>query len=1269
MRTLFRTGFFLGLSLLFFFVGSLKAASAEVYTVCALGCGYTSISDALLVAGTDDTVEVHGDGVTPYDPATETWPLQFRAASTTIACTGGASITQVDPAGSDYINLTTSSTVRDCSLGNVQLTTISSVEGPGQSPAGMQILNNIFSETATSSIAFSDAGATDFLIDHNLNIGSMGFGQNGSTTTRGIISNNTFRNRLLDVGIDQSFDLFHPSASTTNLYIHDNIFDNRLADSGGARNLLSIAGTDIIFATNTVKYTTAVTTATYGASVVWAAGGAHNYIGGNIIEAPTMTPACKGISISSPMGLGITSWEPVIDIYHNTIILDGSSCGSGSGAGITTEFDGGGVTVTATINAFYNLIENKSPTTTYPAGIFIRYSEGSTVDQTNDFNGVHGFSSTVYSAVGSPIDVSGPHSLTADPFLMTRDMSSANDYTPAPFSQYLDINGDEDIGAVSAARRSTIFIDAAGPIDYTIVDTTTTSDIPSFLRTGDTVHIAAGTYRAFGVNSSYATSSIAISGAGVSTIIDAHETENALAFTNVSSTEVSNLWVRNASSTGPASYAVTRINGAIHTALTDISYNEGVPDGHGGYMIPPDATLILPDPACSSPSAVFADGTDITSFTNVGTANFHLALLDIMGSHVTMLLPSDQFVNQAAFEAALADPMGCGIPATVDAFADNVFTVSGGVYTYDAGSLDSAGITLAAGITDPPAITMTPGSHYAGVKLAGSSNHFTVTNVTSTNNGYGVWFATSANGYNTLSGGELASNGLYDVLSASDATNTFDNVSFTRTSSHVTGAGPVLVKLPVRGQTLRFRNGTPVASFTATVTDALGSATVLGAADGLGFSAFSSVPAYKITASSNALTNGGYNPYVFDTGAVAGYNASSTSFTLSSRYQTAQAYLISTSAPAAPSSASVILGVTTSTMEWVDNADDETGFVTNIINLSTGETFPGTTSTATVDATSYDFTGLTPNMTYQARVQATSTSGGSSYLTSSAFTTYAAVPSTPTVAAVSDTSVGVTVNPNGNSTSTVYAVYSSTLGGYLNGAGVVGASPTWQTTSTWATLTISSLTCATSYSFSVIARNLDLVLTATSTAGAVSTSACPVVSSGGGGGGALSTGSGSSLPSTFSFTGPFPTSSSSDAPASTPSVTPPPAPIAPPPVPTSTTPRAIVFVSSPSQVVTGDTLRFGYRYTNLGARTQSVRILRELVDGRGRVVRTSRTSTTLRPASAFSRTVSERTVSPVGDYRVRLRVLDAATSRQIASESFSLRIVRRPPAPRRAVRP
>jgi hypothetical protein len=162
------------------------------------------------------------------------------------------------------------------------------------------------------------------------------------------------------------------------------------------------------------------------------------------------------------------------------------------------------------------------------------------------------------------------------------------------------------------------------------------------------------------------------------------------------------------------------------------------------------------------------------------------------------------------------------------------------------------------------------------------------------------------------------------------------------------------------------------------------------------------------------------------------------------------------------------------------------------------------------------------------------------------------------------------------------------------------------------------------------------------------------------GGGASTAGSGSAgsiaMPVTWSFTSPVipPTAPVSSGPASTPSPSTesPAAPTVPPvPTPTPTPDAPVIFRAPPASVRVGDTLRFTYSYTNPSTRPQVVTIVRELVDSRGRVARTSRTTSTLRPGASFSRTVSERVTSRAGSYTERVRVLDGR-GRSLSSSSF-----------------
>ncbi len=88
----------------------------------------------------------------------------------------------------------------------------------------------------------------------------------------------------------------------------------------------------------------------------------------------------------------------------------------------------------------------------------------------------------------------------------------------------------------------------------------------------------------------------------------------------------------------------------------------------------------------------------------------------------------------------------------------------------------------------------------------------------------------------------------------------------------------------------------------------------------------------------------------------------------------------------------------------------------------------------------------------------------------------------PTIGTVTATTAPITIVVNGNSSSTTYALFNTTTSKYLDSAGADTTTPVWQTTSTWgASFAATGLTANTSYQFSAIARNGDLVQAATST--------------------------------------------------------------------------------------------------------------------------------------------------------------------------------------------
>ncbi len=154
------------------------------------------------------------------------------------------------------------------------------------------------------------------------------------------------------------------------------------------------------------------------------------------------------------------------------------------------------------------------------------------------------------------------------------------------------------------------------------------------------------------------------------------------------------------------------------------------------------------------------------------------------------------------------------------------------------------------------------------------------------------------------------------------------------------------------------------------------------------------------------------------------------------------------------------------------------------------------TSTSATSSTSVTFTGLSVNTQYSFVIQVSDLVGNTASTATSSRYTLANIPTSLIATADSQTQITLSFNNNSNPAGTEYYVLNTTA----------------STTSGWITATtysFSGLTCETSYTFNVKARNGDGTETATTASVAQSTSACgnnngnSGGSSGGGGGGGL----------------------------------------------------------------------------------------------------------------------------------------------------------------------
>lgn len=1075
---------------------SVPRVEAATKTICGTGggCNYETLTAAFEDSpGVGDVFQIQGGEVTPfpYSSASESWPISFPNTTTTVECVGGAVIGQPMIGSEKRLYLSTGSTIQNCTFGHVQLT--STPSDGSVSPNGIVIQDNVFSTTVSSTIDLSSAGAVHFLIQGNSNINFLGI----ASSTDGIIQNNTFYGNQAGHagGI-----ILESSDTTSHLQFIGNTFTNYSPNILGSIRLLSLGGLDQTFASNTIRYAVDFPVEESPESSLKMTAAGTNYLGGNFIDSPNGSSVCSAVAIYTVSG---QAWSGEYTISHNTIRRRPYCSHDGTPILYSTLSNRGDVSMAMHLN--YNLFYNASSTVDDgPAALFIRGALTS-LTVSNSYNGIYRFGANFISQIpggGSSSITTDATTIYADPVLRLSDADTSNDLEVAPFSSYLDIVGSRDIGATNAARRNTISLDAEGVIDYSTVDATTTLAVGSFLRTGDTLTLASGVYPGFSINSAYATSSMTIQGAGASTILEGGVELDALTLSNVSSSHIANLVVRNASGVGSASYTATK----VLARFGGTNYDEGF---EMAGVNPSELAVFTNSSSCGSGpefTPVAADGDVITAATFGGTTAFHLAALQIMGSHFSVLLPDAQFANQAALETFLSG--ACGLPSeafTVDAFADNLFTVSGGEYAYDSSSLLSSGMTLVSGVTDPPAITHVVGAGFAGIKFSGNSNNNTVSGVISSNNGYGVRFVSTGDSYNTISDSVFSGNTYYDFIAGGNAYNTLDNDSFTSASSSVSGSGSLLVKYRARIHVTDADGGANLSGVAASSTDAGLTATSFGTTSGDGYTGYLRLPAYVIDAASHSLTNEGYNPYIFRTATLAGYSASSSLATLSSPDQ-----VISIAAfrvlPAAPTGLSTSL-VSTSTIHvsWTDNATNNSVTIFDFANEGVGATFPTAGITElSENAIGTDLVGLQPNGAYRFRVAARNAGGTSAYETSGLYYLLAETPSAPTLDVVSRTSLSIAVSGGENAASTEYAIYSPGLGRYLSAAGALASSSSWQTSSTWATLSISGLTCGTSYTFVAVARNHDGIETATSTSAVATTSACAESGTGGaatGGGG------------------------------------------------------------------------------------------------------------------------------------------------------------------------
>lgn len=185
------------------------------------------------------------------------------------------------------------------------------------------------------------------------------------------------------------------------------------------------------------------------------------------------------------------------------------------------------------------------------------------------------------------------------------------------------------------------------------------------------------------------------------------------------------------------------------------------------------------------------------------------------------------------------------------------------------------------------------------------------------------------------------------------------------------------------------------------------------------------------------------------------------------------------------------------TVSWDSaNGSDPTEYFLLYGSIDGGLNFPAPT---TVESTSSTI-GMPANTSLYTKIYAVVGGVTSTEFATTTVYSLAATPAALTATRVSASSISLTINSDSNPSTTLYSIYNQTNSNYLAANGSAnGATAIWQTTSSWGNnFAVTGLSCGTSYTFKIKAKNGDGVETDFSATAAASTNSCP--SSGGGGG-------------------------------------------------------------------------------------------------------------------------------------------------------------------------
>lgn len=515
-----------------------RSLAAQV-TVCASGCTYTTISAALAAITDGDTIYVNAG----YDNTGEVFSLSRNITGVTIDCRNSGAVIGIAGGGQKWLFMASGWTLQNCTFLNLRVI-----------PNGSN--DTVSGNTFSSDSSIHLTSAAQFNISNNININDIYI---NSSCPTGTIANNTFD--LQAAGFSGGYPILF-GFNTNGVTISSNTFHNHYA---AFTNYIYGFGNDLTIASNTFDFAVNPT----GAGVIHTAinvGGVKTKVTGNKILMPFADAGTGFVGIYVTPANTARNVDAVVD--HNTIMFPKALSGTGAGPV--------GVRIDSTA-AFSNTTEVNNniilSTSTNPNSTGIYLSKGAaTLTLTNDYNTLYQLNTSLSLNGGATASL-GANTRTSDPFLETKDSSTANDLTTAPFSSLLNVNGGQYVGATAGPRRTTIYINPSGTIDYSAVDATSTQDAIDNLISGDTINLASGNYSAITIASTtQAVSNITLTGAGSNTQISGSAGASAITLQGLDSCTVSSLIAKDA---GAAWGGITFVTSTNCTTSFVTSTNNG----------------------------------------------------------------------------------------------------------------------------------------------------------------------------------------------------------------------------------------------------------------------------------------------------------------------------------------------------------------------------------------------------------------------------------------------------------------------------------------------------------------------------------------------------------------------------------------------------------------------------------------------------------------------------------------------------------------------